>query len=129
MGNPDPVRRRHVPFSASFLEGSEYRLLLEGRPRSAGIRCGRVVLQPGEAAGIHDSGCHEEVLVILEGKGELWFQDFPSLPAEGGRLLYVPSHTLHDVRNTGTIPLRYLYVVAPVAEGQASLSGDGSQTS
>ena len=105
-----------LPFREPYAEGEEYRLLLQGPPDTSGIRSGRVVLQPGESARKHTTGQHEEVLVILEGKGELWFQDFPSLVAEKGYLLYVPPQAVHDVRNTGTVELRYLYIVAPVAE-------------
>ena len=108
--------RGFKPFRIPFAEGEEYRLLLEGPPNTSGMRCGRVVLKPGEAAGEHTTGQHEEVLVILEGKGELWFRDFPALAAEEGHLLYVPPQTVHDVRNTGTAALRYLYIVAPVLE-------------
>ena len=109
---PQGLQPQRIDFSA----GKEYRLLLEGPPTTSGMRCGRVVLKPGEAAGEHTTGRHEEVLVILEGRGELWFRDFPSLAAEEGHLLYVPADTVHDVRNTGTLSLRYLYIVAPVAE-------------
>ncbi len=105
-----------LPFREPFAEGEGYRLLLDGSPQTAGIRSGRVVLQPGESAKKHTTGQHEEVLVILEGKGELWFQDFPPLVAEKGYLLYVPPQAVHDVRNTGGAELRYLYIVAPVAE-------------
>jgi len=108
--------RGFKPLQIPFAEGEEYRLLLEGPPNTSGMRCGRVVLKPGEAAGEHTTGQHEEVLVILEGKGELWFRDFPSLAAEEGHLLYVPPQTVHDVRNTGDAALRYLYIVAPVVE-------------
>jgi mannose-6-phosphate isomerase-like protein (cupin superfamily) len=105
-----------LPYRAPFAEGEEYELLLDGPPQTCGLRCGRVVLKPEETAGEHTTGQYEEVLVILEGKGELWFQDFPSVVAEKGYLLYVPPQAVHDVRNTGTVELRYLYIVAPVAE-------------
>jgi mannose-6-phosphate isomerase-like protein (cupin superfamily) len=107
------------PLRIPFTEGDEYRLLLEGPPSTSGMRCGRVVLKPGESAGEHTTGQHEEVLVILEGQGELWLKDFPSLAAEEGYLLYVPPDTIHDVRNTGKATLRYLYIVAPASEQQA----------
>ncbi len=105
-----------LPFRVPFTAGEDYRLLLDGPPQTCGIRCGRVVLKSGESAGEHTTGQYEEVLVILEGKGELWFQDFPSLAVEKGYLLYVPPQAVHDVRNVGTLELRYLYIVAPVAE-------------
>ena len=105
-----------MPFREPYAEGEGYRLLLQGPPDTSGIRCGRVVLKPGETAGEHTTGSYEEVLVILEGQGELWFNDLQSLAAEKGYLLYVPPQAVHDVRNTGTVELRYLYIVAPVAE-------------
>jgi mannose-6-phosphate isomerase-like protein (cupin superfamily) len=116
------------PLPLSFVEGGEYRLLLEGSPTTCGMRCGRVVLKPGESAGEHTTGHHEEVLVILEGRGELWFRDFPSLSAEEGHLLYVPPETVHDVRNTGTVALRYLYLVAPVTGEAKEEPGQGLST-
>jgi quercetin dioxygenase-like cupin family protein len=108
-----------LPFREPFAEGEGYRLLLEGRPQTAGIRSGRVVLKPGESAGEHTTGQHEEVLIILEGQGELWLKDFPSLAAEEGHLLYVPPEAIHGVKNTGKATLRYLYIVAPVSKQQA----------
>jgi quercetin dioxygenase-like cupin family protein len=105
---------RMRPFRVPFTAGEEYQLLLDGPPQTFGIRCGRVVLKPGEAAGEHTTGQYEEVLVILEGEGELWLKDFPSLAVEKGYLLYVPPQAVHDVRNTGTVELRYLYIVVPV---------------
>lgn len=107
-----------IPFPIPFVGGDEYRLLLQGPPVTRGMRCGRVVLKPGEAAGEHTTGRHEEVLVVLEGEGELWFRDYPPLSTQEGHLLYVPPETVHDVRNTGGGTLRYLYLVAPVAEGE-----------
>jgi len=107
------------PVQIGFTGGDEYRLLLEGAPRTVGMRCGRVVLKPGESAGEHTTGQYEEVLVILEGRGELWLKDFPSLAAEEGHLLYVPPEAIHDVKNTGKATLRYLYLVAPASKQQA----------
>ena len=110
-GNP---LSRLKPFRVPFAEGEDYQLLLDGPPQTRGMRCGRVVLKPGETAGEHSTGQYEEVLVILEGQGELWCKDLPSLAAEKGYLLYVPPQVIHDVRNTGTVKLRYLYIVVPV---------------
>ena len=117
-----------VPFRAPFSTGEHYQLLLDGTPQTSGMRCGRVVLKPGESAGEHTTGHHEEVLVILEGRGELWFRDFPSLAAEEGYLLYVPAETVHDVRNTGAVTLRYLYLVAPVTGEAQEEPGQGLST-
>ncbi len=119
---------RLLPYRAPFAKGEDYQLLLDGPPQTCGMRCGRVVLKPEESAGEHTTGHHEEVLVILEGRGELWFRDFPSLAAEEGHLLYVPPETVHDVRNTGAAALRYLYLVAPVTGETEKEPGQGLST-
>jgi len=70
---------------------------------------GLVVLQPGEEVGEHKTGAGEELIVFLEGKGEVSY---------GGRkrtvvapaVALVPAHTSHDVRNRSKSPLRYVYV-------------------
>ncbi|MGA3213115.1 MAG: hypothetical protein ABSD20_17565 [Terriglobales bacterium] len=45
-------------------------------------------------------------------KGEMVFKDRPSLPVEANHAIYCPPQTEHDVKNTGTRMLRYVYVVA-----------------
>ena len=84
--------------------------------------------EAGGVGGRAYDGPWSEVLVILEGRGELWFRDFPSLAAAEGHLLYVPPETVHDVRNTGTAALRYLYIVAPVTGEAKEEPGQGLST-
>ena len=73
---------------------------------------GSGLLAPGKSVGKHTTGQHEELLVILEGKGETSFADGSKLPVEAAHALYCPPETEHDVTNTGTGTLRYVYVVA-----------------
>lgn len=96
------------------LSGTETHLpILAGVPESAGMRSGRVYLAPGQSVGEHTTGDHEEVLVVLEGRGEMNLGGGKKLPVEADHALYCPPHTTHNVTNTGTTPLRYVYVVAP----------------
>ncbi len=97
----------------------EYQPLLEGQPATCGMRSGRVFLKPGESCGRHSTGAHEEQLVFMAGRGTAYCGD----PAQGlevaeGSILYIPPHTPHDIHNTGSEPLVYIYCVAPVADGQ-----------
>jgi quercetin dioxygenase-like cupin family protein len=89
-----------------------YVLLLEGPPETKSFRSGLVTLAPGKSIGVHNSGINEEMLVPLEGEGELRFPDHPPLALRPGVITYAPAHSEHDVINTGTGRLRYIFILA-----------------
>lgn len=91
--------------------GKDYLRILGGAPETVTMRSGLVVLAPGKAVGRHSTEGNEEILVVLEGKGEMRLED-GTLPVEAGTALYCPPRRFHDVVNTGQGPLRYVYVVA-----------------
>ena len=88
--------------------------LLDGRPKTLGMRSGRVYLQPGQACGQHSTKDREELLVFLSGRGELLIAGQERFDVGAGKVSYIPPQTPHDVRNTGDKPLVYVYCVAPV---------------
>ena len=88
------------------------RALLAGPPETAGIRSGLVVLAAGESVGRHTTGSREEVIVVLEGCGEVRVDGAATLTVGTETAAYVPPGTGHDVVNSGEGPLRYVYVVA-----------------
>jgi quercetin dioxygenase-like cupin family protein len=92
--------------------GKDYLQLLSGPPESMTMRAGKVVLQPGKTVGKHSTGSYEELLVLLAGEGLFLLTDGQSLEISAGNVLYCPPDTEHDVKNTGTKPLEYIYVVA-----------------
>ena len=92
--------------------------LLGGAPQTAGLRSGFVRLAPGETVGWHTTGAHEEELVILHGKGEAEIEGRSGLSIGEGMIAYIPPETRHNVKNTGTAALEYVYVVAPVNDGK-----------
>ena len=106
----------------SLNDKPEYQRVLEGRPQTCGMRSGRVYLKPGEACGQHSTKQHEELLVFLSGQGELQIGPNNRLAIGAGRTAYIPPQTLHDVRNTGTEPLSYVYCVAPAEDGSQGQS-------
>jgi mannose-6-phosphate isomerase-like protein (cupin superfamily) len=94
---------------------AEYQPLLTGMPQTSGMRSGRVYLKPGEECGQHSTKAHEETLVFLSGKGTaLIGEKEASFEVGQGKVCYIPSHTLHNIRNTSDEPLIYIYCVAPV---------------
>jgi len=86
-------------------------LLTEGVARR--MRAGMVTLGPGEECGRHSTEDYEEVLVVLEGRGEAELEGYGALALEAGQVAYIPPETFHNVHNRGDGALRYVYVVAP----------------
>lgn len=89
-----------------------YMLLLSGPPETASMRSGLVTLAPGASIGRHDTGKNEEMLVPLDGEGELRIDGHAPVVIKPGLITYAPAHTAHDVTNTGAKPLRYIFIVA-----------------
>jgi quercetin dioxygenase-like cupin family protein len=86
--------------------------ILTGPPETVTMKSGYVVLEPGQSVGKHSTEHHEEILIVLEGQGEMRFQDGSKLELKARTALYCPPETEHDVKSTGAAPLRYVYVVA-----------------
>lgn len=89
-----------------------YMWLLKGSPETASFRSGLVTLAPGKSIGVHNSGVNEEILVPLEGEGELRFSNHEPIVIKPGIMTYAPAHTEHDVTNTGSGRLRYIFITA-----------------
>jgi quercetin dioxygenase-like cupin family protein len=86
--------------------------VLEGPPGTVTMRSGLVTLDPGESVGRHSTGGYEELLVVLAGAGELRFATHDPLRLVSPCAAYCPPDTEHEVVNTGTAALSYVYVVA-----------------
>jgi quercetin dioxygenase-like cupin family protein len=89
--------------------------LLKGAPQTAGMRGGSVRLKPGESVGWHSTGQNEEVLVILRGSGVANLEGHADVPVSAHRMAYIPPGTKHNVTNTGSELLEYVWIVAPIA--------------
>jgi quercetin dioxygenase-like cupin family protein len=94
--------------------GAEYLEILAGPPETVSMRSGLVVLSPGNSVGVHSTGGFEEVVLVLEGEGEMRLTGQNPLTIGAGVAVYCPPETEHDILNTGTGPLRYIYVVAKI---------------
>jgi mannose-6-phosphate isomerase-like protein (cupin superfamily) len=92
--------------------GKDVSPVLSGPPETVTMKSGFVVLAPGKSVGKHSTAQNEELLVVLAGQGEMTFKDGSKLPVQANTALYCPPETEHNVTNTGTEPLRYVYVVA-----------------
>jgi len=92
-----------------------YQRLLDRSKETSAIDSGFVFLSPGESVGEHSTENFEEVVVFLEGEGKAVIES-EGLAVSRGRVLYVPPETKHDIVNTGSEPLRYVYIVTKAWE-------------
>jgi quercetin dioxygenase-like cupin family protein len=89
-----------------------YVRILGGPPETVTMHSGLVVLAPGKSVGKHNTENYEEVLVVLEGSGEMTMAGGPTLQLKAGSVAYCPPRTEHNVVCTGSANLKYVYVVA-----------------
>jgi len=87
--------------------------LLKGTPQTSGMRGGSVKLKPGESVGWHSTNQNEEALVILHGDGVASIEGHADVPLREQILAYIPPATRHNVTNSGTQVLEYVWLVAP----------------
>ena len=94
------------------LDSSTYQEILNGPPATVGMYSGLVTLKPGETVGDHNTDDYEEMLVILSGEGQMMFGNKKTFNLKYGVVAYCPPHTEHDVKNTGSTLLKYIYVAS-----------------
>jgi quercetin dioxygenase-like cupin family protein len=94
------------------MQGKDYVRLLGGPPETFSLRSGAVTLRPGKTVGKHSTESYEELVVVLEGEGAMLLNEGQELPLKVGTVVYCPPDTEHDVKNTGSTMLKYIYVVA-----------------
>ncbi|HOQ03863.1 MAG TPA: cupin domain-containing protein [Anaerohalosphaeraceae bacterium] len=82
---------------------------------TCGMKAGRVWLEPGTDCGVHSTEDREEALIFLSGRGTARIKGKDFAVGEG-RVCYIPPHTEHNIINTGSEPLVYIFCVAPVLE-------------
>ena len=114
---PQSVRLPDKPLSFDLQCPVSDCALLKGTPQTAGMRSGFVRLKPGESVGAHSTDDHEEALVILQGQGKAEVEGRDAVTVSTRRLIYIPPHARHNVTNTGSEMLEYVYVVAPISQG------------
>ncbi len=90
--------------------------LLTGVPQTAGMRSGYVRLLTGTPVGWPTPGIHDESLVILQGQGDALIEGRANRSFTAPAVVYIPPATRHNIKNTGTLPLQYVYFVVPAKE-------------
>ena len=103
------------PFVIELNDAQEYQRLLPGAPATYGMKSGRVYLKPGAECGEHSTKGSEEQLVFLEGEGTAIIAD-KTMQVGKGMVVYIPPETVHNIKNTGSVPLVYIFCVAPAGQ-------------
>lgn len=88
--------------------------LLGDSNKTRGLRSGLVTLKPQELIGEHKTENKEEVLIILQGNATVYFGK-RRLKAAKNSFVFIPPDTLHNVKNSGSKILQYVYVTTQVA--------------
>jgi len=101
-------------FTLDLNDKPEYQRLLPGSPQTCGMKSGRVHLEPNKSVGKHNTEQREEMLIFLSGTGKAVIKE-KSFDVEKGRVVYIPPDSEHDIINTGSEPLIYVFCVSPVA--------------
>lgn len=98
------------------INSNEYQRLLKRGEDTLSIHSGFVTLKSGESVGEHNTNNCEEIIIVLEGIGELLIENNETLKMQDGFIFYCPPNTLHNVTNVGEKFLKYIYVTAATFE-------------
>jgi len=105
-----PQRTPHViRLDPAAIESTD---IFKGPPETYTMRSGYMVLAPSKSVGKHSTRGNEEAVIVLAGKGEMRITGGPTLQLSGYSIAYCPPMTEHDVVNTGSDTLRYIWLVA-----------------
>ena len=94
------------------LDSAAYQSVFNGFPETVSIHSGLVTLKPGETVGHHNTEGYEEMIIIFSGEGQMIFTDGKIFNLKYGDIAYCPPHTEHDLKNSGTSLLKYLYIAS-----------------
>ncbi len=105
-----PQRKPHViHLNPTAIESAD---VFKGPPQTHTMRSGYMVLAPSKSVGKHSTRAYEEAVIVLAGKGEMRITGGPTLELSAVSIAYCPPMTEHDVVNTGSDTLRYVWLVA-----------------
>ena len=100
-----------VPKIITFNPNSTtYQEILDGEKDSTIFYSGVVTILPGDSGEVHSTEIYEEMIVILEGEGQLRITTQNNLDLKFGNIAFIPPNTEHHVFNTGTKNFKYIYI-------------------
>ena len=111
--NNKSTKKELKPFVLPLPKNDKHFEILSG-DNSAVMHSGLVTLLKGECVGEHSTGNHEELIVVLEGYGEIEAGGNGRTKIKKGDVAYNPPDTKHNVFNFSNEVLRYIYIVAQI---------------
>lgn len=99
-------------FSTQLKSRVRFIRLLGDSSKTDGLRCGLVTLKPQESVGEHKTINKEEVIIILKGSAVIYYGKNKKTRVARNTFVYIPPETLHNVKNSGTKILQYVYVTS-----------------
>jgi len=84
--------------------------LLNGEKDSVAFYSGVVTLSPDQSGEIHNNEVYEEMIVPLEGEGQLKVTRQGTLTVKFGKIAFIPPHTEHQMVNMGKKNFKYIYI-------------------
>ncbi len=88
--------------------------LLGDSAKAKGLKAGLVTLKPKESIGEHKTENKEEALIILKGSAIVCYGKGKKVKAPENSFVFIPCETLHNVKNSGSKILQYVYVTTQV---------------
>jgi mannose-6-phosphate isomerase-like protein (cupin superfamily) len=80
-------------------------------PESKILKCGRILLKPGEEVGEHVTDKKEEVIIVLKGSGVL-IKENSETEIGCGNAYFIEEGKKHNIKNASDNDLEYVFVVA-----------------
>ncbi len=105
------TEKKLVPFVLKISDEGEKYFNLLNKENASRMHSGFVTLKPGESVGSHTTGKNEEIIVIVQGSGEIEAGGIKR-PVTRGDIGYNPPDTEHNVINNSDSVLKYIFVVS-----------------
>jgi len=102
---------------AKDLPGRKHKMIIGPKNfgKAKNMCFGTAVFPPHTHAPSHVHPSEEEIIYIIQGCGEMYFNSEPE-PLTPGTCVYVPPGIEHSINNKSDVPLKLIYVFSPPVE-------------
>jgi len=104
-------KKEPIPKVVSFgPESNQYQDLFEGEKDSVAFYSGVVTLEPNQSGELHSTEKYEEMIITLEGEGQIKIKKQKDIEIKFGKIALIPANTEHQLVNIGKKNFKYIYV-------------------
>jgi len=101
------IRPKVITFNP---DSTSYQEIFDGDKDSVVFYSGVVTVAPNKSGDDHSTEIYEEMIVVLEGQGQVRIANQKNLDIKYGNIALIPPNTEHQVFNTGTGNFKYIYI-------------------